>query len=116
MTAVRRLLLAWLVTRAYPCGGKGSSVSLPGEKSVRGHLRLAYTPAGQGATSRGALLLRCMLVFLRIAWVNLVAVVGAVSALAPLLARRRPVVSRASTPRKVPARVIPFAAKRAQHR
>jgi hypothetical protein len=57
-----------------------------------------------------------MLVVLRIAWVNLVAVLGAVSALAPLLSRRRPVVARTALPRKVDARVIPFAAKRAQNR
>jgi hypothetical protein len=57
-----------------------------------------------------------MAVIVRIAWVNLVAVIGAVSALAPLLSRRRPVVSRTATPRKVAARVIPFAAKRAQNR
>jgi hypothetical protein len=91
-------------------------VSLPGEKVARGHLRLAYTPAREGATSRGALLLLCMAVFVRIAWVNLVAVAGAVSALAPLLVRRRPAVTRRGLPRKVAARVIPFAAKRAQNR
>jgi hypothetical protein len=55
-----------------------------------------------------------MAVFLRIAWVNLIAVAGAVSALFPLLGRRRPVGTRFATLHR-PARVIPFA-KRAQNR
>jgi hypothetical protein len=49
-----------------------------------------------------------MLVFLRIAWVNLVAVVGAVVTLAPLLGRRRPVGARTASPRRRPAQVIPL--------
>ena len=92
-------------------------MSHPGEKVARSRLRLAYTAARPGAGLRAhwlGLYLRSMAVFLRIAWVNLVAVAGAVSALVPLLARRRPMGTRAATPRR-DARVLPFA-KRAQNR
>jgi hypothetical protein len=54
-----------------------------------------------------------MVVFLRIAWVNVAAVAGAVAALAPLLRRRRPVGTRSAAGRR-PAAVIPLAARRAQ--
>jgi hypothetical protein len=92
-------------------------VSLSGQKVARGHLRVAYTPPREGASdSRVALLLRSMLVFLRIAWVNLVAVIGVIAALAPLLHRRRPVGMRTTAIRPQPARVIPFAGRRAQNR
>jgi hypothetical protein len=59
-----------------------------------------------------------MLVFLRIAWVNVVAVLGAVAALAPpLLSRRRPLGIRTSAIRPQTARVIPFdGGRRAQNR
>jgi hypothetical protein len=89
-------------------------VSLSGEKIARRHLKLAYTPPRRGAGLRAHWILRTMAVFLRIAWVNLVAVAGAVSALVPLLGRRRPVGTRAATPRRA-AHVIPFA-RRAQNR
>jgi hypothetical protein len=56
-----------------------------------------------------------MLVLLRIAWVNLVAVAGVVAALSPLLWRRRPIGTR-SAMRATSARVIPFARRRAQSR
>jgi hypothetical protein len=56
-----------------------------------------------------------MLVFLRIAWVNLVAVCGVVAALTPLLWRRRPVGTRTALPREA-ARVIPFEKRRVQNR
>lgn len=89
-------------------------MSHSGENVARGHLRLAYTSTREGAGSRASLFLRAMAVFFRIAWVNLIAVAGAVSALVPLLARRRPVGVRLAALRR-PARVIPFA-KRAQNR
>ena len=89
-------------------------MSQSGEKSRCGHLRLAYTSTRGGARSRASLFVRSMAVFLRIAWVNLIAVAGAVSALFPLLGRRRPVGTRFATLHR-PARVIPFA-KRAQNR
>ncbi len=89
-------------------------MSHSGEKVARGHLRLAYTPPPRDAAFRVPWVLRSMAVFLRIAWVNFVAVLGAVSALVPLLGRRRPIGHRAVMPRRA-ARVIPFA-KRAQNR
>ena len=52
-----------------------------------------------------------MSVFLRIAWVNAVAVAGTVAALFPLLDRRRPVGTRRDVERR-DAQVIPIAAKR----
>ena len=52
-----------------------------------------------------------MAVFLRIAWVNAVAVAGTVAALFPLLDRRRPVGTRRDVERR-DAQVIPIAAKR----
>ena len=92
-------------------------MSQSGEKRlVRGHLRLAYTSTREGAGSRASLFLRAMVVFLRIAWVNLVAVAGTVAALVPLLGRRRPVGTRTSALRRPAARVIPFAGRRAQNR
>jgi hypothetical protein len=58
-----------------------------------------------------------MLVFLRIAWVNVVAVLGSIAALAPLLGRRRPVGTRTGGIRSQPARVIPIdGGRRAQNR
>ena len=57
-----------------------------------------------------------MSVFLRIAWVNLVAVSGAVAALAPLLGRRRPVGRRSAPGGRPPAPVIPITGRRAQNR
>jgi hypothetical protein len=58
-----------------------------------------------------------MSVFLRIAWVNLVAVAGSVAALAPLLGRRRPVGSRSAPGSRRGGRVIPFTGpRRAQNR
>jgi hypothetical protein len=65
-------------------------------------------------TARVALLLAAMLVFLRIAWVNLVAVAGATVALLPLVGRRRPVGIRTATFRRRPAEVIPLEQRRAQ--
>lgn len=86
------------------------------QKVARARLRLAYTQIAEGASpSHVVFLLSTMAVFLRIAWVNLVAVGGAVAALAPLLGRRRPVGTR-SLARRQPARVLPFAARRAQNR
>jgi hypothetical protein len=89
-----------------------------GQKVGRGGLGLEYTPPGRRATSaRLSLLLSDMAVFLRIAWVNLVAVAGAGAALAPLLRRRRPVGSRSAPAPRRAARVIPFTgARRAQTR
>jgi hypothetical protein len=57
-----------------------------------------------------------MLVLLRIAWVNLVAVAGVVAALSPLLWRRRPVGTRTAALPASSARVIPFARRRVQNR
>lgn len=58
-----------------------------------------------------------MAVFFRIAWVNLVAVLGAVAALVPLLGRRRPVGASTAALRRPDARVIPIAERRrAQNR
>jgi hypothetical protein len=87
------------------------------QKLARGRLMLAYTRVAEGASpSRVAFLLSTMTVFLKIAWVNLVAVGGAVAALAPLLGRRRPVGMRTSLEHRPPARVLPFAGRRAQNR
>jgi hypothetical protein len=88
-------------------------LSRSGHKDIRGHLRLAYTPPREGASpSHGALLLSAMAIFFRIAWVNLVAVGGAVAAMVPLLGRRRPVGMRAAAVRRQSASVIPIAARR----
>jgi len=84
-------------------------VSLSGHKVVRGHLRLAYTPPREAQAPRRAwLLLRAMFARIRIFVGNLVALMGAVMALAPLLVRWRPLGHRTQVPRPA-ARVIPLA-------
>jgi hypothetical protein len=52
-----------------------------------------------------------MIARVRIFLLNLVALAGAILALAPLLIRRRPLAHRTQVPRKV-ARVIPLPARR----
>ncbi len=79
---------------------------------IHGHLRVAYTPeCPADAPSRVALLARVMMVRLRILWVNLVAVAGAVVSLVPLLLRRGPMGHRTQLPRQV-ARIIPLPPRR----
>ena len=87
-------------------------MSLSGHKVVRGHLRLAYTPPrDEQAPRRAALLLCAMFARVRIfAW-NVIALMGAVLALAPLLLRRRPLGHRTQVPRPT-ARVIALAQRR----
>jgi hypothetical protein len=51
-------------------------------------------------------------VFFRVAWVNVIAVLGVVVAFFPLLARRRPVGTRSPVPRDRAARVIPLEPRR----
>ena len=84
-------------------------MSLSGHRVGRGHLRLAYSPPREAQAPRRAwLLLRIMFARIRIFVGNLVALMGAILALAPLLLRRRPLGHRTQVPR-VSARVIPLA-------
>ncbi|WP_176063875.1 hypothetical protein [Anaeromyxobacter diazotrophicus] len=81
-------------------------------RSQRGHLRLAYTPPADAPPRARALqLLRAMIARLRIFFTNLLALAGAVLALAPLLVRRGPVGHRTQVPRPA-ARVIPLPPRR----
>jgi hypothetical protein len=58
-----------------------------------------------------------MLVFLRIAWVNVAAVAGSIAAIAPMFGRRRPFGTRTGPVAARGARVIPFEpGRRAQNR
>ena len=83
-------------------------MSLSGHKVGRGHLRLAYTPlVEERAPRRAWLVLRAMFLRIRIFASNLVALVGALAALAPLLVRRGPLGHRTQVPRSA-ARVIPL--------
>ena len=83
-------------------------MSLSGHKVVRGHLRVAYTPpVEEQAPWRAWLALLAMFTRIRILASNLVALLGAVVALAPLLVRRRPLGHRTQVPRSA-ARVIPL--------
>ncbi len=87
-------------------------MSRSGQKVARGHLRLAYTPHhAVEAPSRAALRVRAMLVRLHIYWLNLLALLGAFLALAPLVPRLRPLWHRAQVPRRA-ARVIPMPQRR----
>ena len=87
-------------------------MSPTGRHVVRGHLRLAYNPPRAAeARSRVELLVRAMIARMRIFLLNLIALAGAILALAPLLVRRRPVGHRTQVPRTV-ARVIPLPPRR----
>lgn len=87
-------------------------MSPTGQSEVRGRLRLAYTPpVPPDPPSRVGLVLRAMFVRLRVLLLDLVALCGAVVALAPLLVRRRPIGRRAQVPRRA-ARVIPLPPRR----
>src|SRR5512142_575279 len=69
----------------------GLAVSLPGRKIARSNLWLAYTPSRRASVPpRALLIVRAILVRIRLLALNVVAVCGAISALLPLLVRRRP--------------------------
>jgi DNA mismatch repair protein MutH len=81
-------------------------LSPSGQKVARGHLRVAYTPhQAAKAPSRAALHVCAMLVRLRIYWLNLLALLGAFVALAPLVLRQGPLWHRRVVQRRA-ARVI----------
>ncbi len=80
--------------------------------TARGHLRLATGPATPGPGRRLAARLRAVAAVLATLWSTVLAALGALLALAPLLVRSAPVGRRA--PRRPPreARVIPFPPRR----
>lgn len=87
-------------------------MSPTGQKLVRGHLRVAYTPPPPpDAPPRVVLFVRAMILRVRLFLLNLVALGGAILALAPLLARRHPIGHRTQVPRR-PARVISLTSRR----
>lgn len=79
-----------------------------GHRVARGHLSLASAPR---APSRAATLALAALARIRVLYLNLVAVVGTLLALAPLLVRRGPLGHRTQVPRPA-ARVIAFHPRR----
>lgn len=85
-------------------------MSPAGHHPMRSHLRLAYTPPAD-APPRVRQLLRAMILPLRIFFTNLLALAGAILALAPLLVRRGPVGHRTQVPRPA-ARIIPLPPRR----
>jgi hypothetical protein len=87
-------------------------VSPAGRPGSYRHLRLACAPvAPAGGPARVARHLRAALLRVRVLLLNLVALCGAVLALAPLLLRRRPVGHRTEVPRRA-ARIIPLPPRR----
>ena len=79
---------------------------------ARGHLSLACASHGAPAlASRATLLARALLMRVIVLVRNLVAVAGALLALAPLLVRRRPLGHRTQVPRAA-ARVLVFPSRR----
>lgn len=84
-------------------------MSLPGRQIARGNLRLAYTPSRRvPAPLRNLLIVRALVIRLRIAFLNILAVCGALAALLPLLVKRRPLGHRTQVPQPRAARIIPL--------
>lgn len=81
----------------------------PGHPVVRGHLRLASTPAApRRRDSRAFLLARAVVAVLVLTWYTAVAWAGVALALLPLVFRRAPLGRRLRPPPPREARVIPF--------
>ncbi len=84
-------------------------MSFPSHRVARCHLKLAYVPARvPPAPSRAAMLARAVIVRFRVFILNIVAMLGALRALVPLLLHPRPLGHRTQVPRRRVARVIPL--------
>jgi hypothetical protein len=87
-------------------------VTRSGHRLTRGHLSLACAPSAPPASpSRAALVARALLARMSVLLHNLLALVGALIALLPLLFRRGPLGHRTQVPR-VAARIITFQPRR----
>lgn len=87
-------------------------MQLPGSPAARGHLRLANIPSASRRTgSQLMLILRAALAAVVVAWISVIAWVGATLALLPIVWRRAP-LGRRLRPHQRQARVIPFQPRR----